>query len=49
MKITYRDSLGYVTVIANDSGFQFLNGTCFFTDDDGNDYMVPIEDIVEIY
>jgi hypothetical protein len=49
MKIVYRDALGYVTVIVDESGIQFLNGTAFFSDEDGNDYMVEIENIVEIY
>ena len=49
MKISYRDSLGLVVVeVDRTNGIAFLGGHAYFTDTNGRDYKVPVNDIVMI-
>ena len=49
MTVTYRDELGVVSIrIDKKYGVSFGANKVFFTDEDGNDYKVNVEHIIDI-
>ncbi len=49
MFITYKDSLGINYISLDDSiSIAFDNGYALFTDGNGNDYKIPVSDVLEI-
>lgn len=48
MIITYRDELGIVETRVDEFGISFVAGYAFFSDEDGNDYTIGINDIIGI-
>ena len=49
MFITYRDSIGIIAIdIDTQYGIDFNDGYCYFTDCNGEDYKIPINDIIRI-
>ena len=50
MTIIYRDEIGTVAItIDNPTEVMFGNGNVYFTDDDGNDYTISIENLIVIH
>ena len=45
MRVIYRDDLGLVAVKVDDSGVQLNDGKCYFTDTNGEDYAIDIENV----
>lgn len=48
MTVVWRDMLGYLQIEVDEYGIQFLDGYAHFSDDDGHEYQVPVEDMVAI-
>ena len=49
MTIVYRDGIGNTALYVEDPcEVAFCGGFAYWTDDDGNDYQIPVSDLVEI-
>lgn len=46
--ITYRDEIGIVLVCVDASGIAFANGKAYFSDEEGNEYAIPVAHLVEV-
>lgn len=49
MKIMYRDELGCIVVNVDDSGVSFANGYAYFTTVNGDDRIVPLDDVAAVW
>ena len=47
MTLVYRDELGYVQVVVDNNGVQFVNGYAYFENDE-REYKIRIENLVSI-
>ena len=47
MLMTYRDAIGYVSVIVDEHGISFLDGYAYFSDNK-KEYKVPVGNIVSV-
>lgn len=48
MFIMFRDKIGCVTVEVDNSGINFDDGKAFFSDANGKDYVMPMENVLTI-
>lgn len=47
MKVAYRDEIGYIEMeLTEYPSVDFVDGKAYITDDDGRDYIIPMERLV---
>lgn len=48
MTVVFKDLMGCLQIKADDFGVYFRDGYAEFSDDDGHEYQVPVEDLIAI-